>query len=336
MKYAHPIVVVAPLLLLSFALPGAELKFAVQEKTKLSKVFDGKANFHSTSIHMRVDGEDVDSPLGALTVNIEDDVHLELHDEYGALKGGKPVKLKRTFDKVEGKSVQHFEVAEEAGMKPPPDVKQTRASGIEGKTVLFTLGEDGEYKASFEDEKADTKLLEKLEEDMDLRALLPEKSLEADQSWDIDVPALFSVFNVPGGQLKLRAEGEPENDGKLGDEMQENVKGKAKGTYKGSREVDGHKCAVLAIEAQTASHGDRDDSARTPPGGMTGIAVEFDIEGEILWDVEAGHFHSCKLESKSKMTMKSSRKVEHNGESHEIERVTEFEGEYEFSCAVGE
>lgn len=159
--------------------------------------------------------------------------------------------------------------------------------------------------------------------------------MEVGGEFEIDVHEFYSVLHVPGGMLKLKTEDEPEDDGKLGEEMQSNAKGKAKGTYKGVREVDGRKCAVVALEGEVSSHGSKDDSERTPPGGLTEIEVEFSVEGELLWDFEAGHFQSCKLEGKSKMTLKGSRKVEHNGESHAVERITEFEGECEFSSTVG-
>jgi hypothetical protein len=336
MKHALPLSVTVPLLLLSFALPGGELRFAVQEKAKLAKVFDGKVSIHSTSIHMRVDGEDVESPMSALTVHLDDVVHLELRDLYGAPKDGKPATLERSYDKLESKARQHFDLPEDAPMKAPPDLERTRSSGLEGKTVRFTLGEGGEYKAAFEDEKADTDLLEKLEEDMDLRGLLPPGAVEVDKSWEIDIQEFYSVLNVPGGRLKLKSKDEPDDNGALGEQLQDHAKGKAKGTYKGQREVDGHKYAVVALEAEATSEGRTDDSAKSPAGEVTEMKVEHSAEGELLWDSEAGHFHSCKLESKVKMTMKSDRKVEHNGESHEIERVTEFEGECEFTCSIVE
>ena len=335
MKHALPLSVCVPLFLCAFALPGGELRFAVPEKTTLAKVFDDTVRFHSTSIRMRVDGEDVESPLSAVKVQLLDEVHFELHDVYGAPKDGKPATLARTFDKLEGKATQHYELPEDAPMPAPPDLEHERSSGLEGKTVRFTLGEDGEYKAAFEGDKGDEELLLKLQEDMDLRALLPAGAVELDKSWEIDIQAFYSVLNVPGGRLKLKSKDEPEDNGALGEQLEEHAKGKAKGTYKGQREVDGRKCAVVAIEAEATSEGRRDESEKSPAAGVTEIQIEYTVEGELLWDSEAGHFRSCNLTSKIKMTMKSSRKVEHDGESHAIERISEFEGEGEFKCTAG-
>jgi hypothetical protein len=336
MKHALPLSVCVPLFLFSFALPGGELRFAVPEKTKLAKVFDDKIRFHSTGIRMRVDGEDVDSPMSSVKVQLVDEVHFELSDVYGALKDGKPATLERTFDKLEGKATQHFELPEGAAQQGPPDMEHERSSGLEGKTVRFTLGEDGEYKAAFAGDKADEELLEKLEEDMDLRRLLPTGAVEVDKSWEIDIHAFYAVLNVPGGRLKLKSKDEPDDNGALGEQLEEHAKGKAKGTYKGQREVDGHKYAVVALEAEATSEGRRDESEKAPAAGATEMQIEYSVEGELLWDSEAGHIRSCKLESKIKMTMKSSRTIEHNGESHAIERISEFEGEGEFTCKTGD
>lgn len=335
MKFALAPSVTFTLLLLSFALPGGELRLAVAEKTKLAKVFDGKATFHSTDISLKVDGKDVDSPWAGLVVNLEESSHVEVHDLYGAAKKGKPSKLTRTFDKLEGKSKQHLQIPEGAG-EQPPDKDKSRSSELEGKTVVFTLGEDGEYKAAFEDDKGEAALLEKLEQDMDLAGLLPDGAVETDKSFEIDAKALHSVLNLPGGKLKLKTEDEPENDGSLGETLQENAKGKAKGTLKGEREVDGKKYAVVAIEGEIETSGERNDDERKPGAGVTALKVSYTIEGELLWDTESGHFQSCKLTSKVAMTMKNTNSIEAQGEKHELERTTEFEGEVEFTAALGE
>jgi len=335
MKNALSLSVAAALVFASFALPGTELHSSVKEKTKLSKVFEGKINFHSTSMSFKVDGQETEGAPGGIKIHLEESSRVEIGDEYGAPKDGKPSTLKRTFDKLAGKTSQKIELPESAGDHPPTDTSKERKSELEGKTVLFTLGEGGEYKATFADGKGDEDLLKKLEEDMDLRALLPDGAVETDKSWDIDAKAFHSVLNVPGGDLKLEAEGEKDSGNKLGEQLQENAKGKAKGTYKGMREVDGKKYAVVALEAQLKSEGERDETEKNPRAGVTGIEIEYSVEGELLWDVEGGHFHSCKMESKATLKMTNKVSMEHQGEKHELERVTEFDGESVFEATIG-
>ncbi len=334
MKPTLPLSVAATLLLFSFTLPGGELRFAVPEKTRLSKVFDARMALHSTGISMRIDGKDADASMGGVTVHLDQSTHVELHDEYGAPKAGKPTTLKRTFDKLEGKFVQRLELPEGAPEHGPTETTTTRSSELEGKTVVFTLGDEGEYKLAFEDGKGDAGLLLQLEEDMDLRGLLPDGAVEADKSWEIDAKEFHSVLNLPGGELKLKAEGDTDNDTKLSQQLQEHAKGKVKGTYKGQREVDGHKYGVVVFEAELESAGQRENSEKAG-GGTLDLKVACSVEGELLWDGEAGHFHSCKLESKLTLTMTDKRTIEHGGESHEFERTTDFEGEGAFTAELG-
>src|SRR6185436_21075881 len=105
------------------------------------------------------DGNDVDSPMSSVKVHLEQTTHVELHDLYGALKEGRPAKLERSYDKLAGKSVQRIELPEGAGEHGANDTSKTLESDLEGQTVVFTLGEDGEYQASFKGDKGEQALL---------------------------------------------------------------------------------------------------------------------------------------------------------------------------------
>jgi hypothetical protein len=334
MKTTLSIPVVASLFLLSFALPGDSIRFAVKEKSTLSKVFQDDAKFHSTSISVKIDGNDVGEGMDGFKLNFEETSRVEVKDEYVAVKDGKPKKLKRSFDKLDGKSTQHVELPAGAPGGAPEDESKDRSSELQGKTVVFTLDDEGEYKAAYDDGKGDAKLLERLKEDMDLRALLPDGAVETDKSWDIDVKAFHSVLGTPGGDMKLKVADDKDDDSALDDALQENVKGKAKGTYKGKRDVDGHKCAVIALTAELKTEGQKDSNEEGGHDGVMTMKIEYTVEGELLWDTEAGHFRSCTLSSKITLSMKNSLAMEQGSEKHEFERTTEFEGESEFKATV--
>jgi hypothetical protein len=334
MKTTLSISCAASLLLFSFVMPGDQVRFTVKEKTKLSKVFQDDAKFHSTDITIRVDGKDIDGALDGLKINIEESSHVEVTDVYGALKDGKPAMVKRSFDKLNGKSLQHVELPAAAG-HDPIDESKDRSSELESKTVVFTLGDEGDYKAAFEDEKGDAALLEHLEEDMDLRGLLPSGSVEADKSWEIEAKVFNSVVGTPGGDLKLKYADDKKDDSKFDEELRENVKGSGKGTYKGTRDVDGHKCAVIALHAEFKTNGERDEESEDAPGGKMKMEIEYTTEGELLWDLEEGHFHTCSFDSEIKLKLINSMTMEHAGESHTQERITEFEGEGHCKATLG-
>lgn len=320
------------LLLLSAALPGERPRFAVEEKTSLAKVFDGRISLESKSITMKADGKEVESPLDGMKVKLDDSEHVEVQDAYGKLEDGRPARLERSFVKLSGASKQHVELPEGAPGSPPEDQNRERKSELEGKHVVFELA-DGEYKLDFAGEKGEAELLEGLDEDMDLRALLPAKAVDEDQSWEIDAERMYDVLNVPGGEFKLKGEGDRPNARELRRELHKNAKGKAKATFKGMREVEGRKLFVIALEGQLETHGTRDDEEHAQ---SVAFEIEHEFEGELLWDGEQGHFRSCELKSKVSATIKDTRKLEHGGQSHELERTTEFEGEAVFSAKIGE
>jgi hypothetical protein len=326
----------ASLLLLSFALPGDQVRFAVKEKTKLSKVFDDKIALHSTSFSMIVDGEDMAGEMD-FKLSFDEATHVEVTDEYGALKDGKPAKLTRTYDKLGGSSAQKFELPEGMEAGENPNEEKDRSSELEGKTVVFKLDAEGEgYKASFPDDKGDAGLLEDVEEDMDLRGFLPAGDVTEDKSWEIDAKAFNSVLGTPGGDLKIKAKDDKDDDSNLDKQFEDNLKGKGKGTYKGKRDVDGHSCAVIALEAEFKTQAKDDKSGEGGHNGVKTITLDYTIEGELLWDIEAGHFHKCTLTSKVGMTMKDALVMQAPDGKHEMEQVVEFEGEGEFTAAIGD
>jgi hypothetical protein len=336
MKTTLSIACGASLLLFSFVLPGDQVRFAVKEKTKLTKVFEDKTTLHSTSFSMTVDGNDMGGEMPDFKLSFEETSRVEVSDLYGALKDGLPSKLTRTYDKLGGKSVQKFELPE--GMETHGDNNQEkeRSSELEGKTVVFKLNDDGDgYKAAFPDDKGDADLLKKLEEDMDLRGFLPKGDVAADKSWEIEAKVFNGVLGTPGGDLKLKTKDDKDENPDVDQQFEDNLKGKGKGTYKGTRDVDGKKCAVIALEAELKTEAKDDKSAEGGHNGIKTIGLEYSVEGELLWDVEEGHFLKCTLSSKVKMSMKDELSMDTEEGKHELVQTAEFEGEAEFTAEIG-
>ncbi len=336
MKTNLSIACAASLFLFSFALPADQVRFAVKEKTKLAKVFDDKTLLHSTSFSMTVDGNDVGEGMPEFKLTYEEKTHVEVSDEYGALKDGKPTKVTRSYDKLGGSTQQKLEGSEDMGGHDDGNEEKERSSELEGKTVVFKLNDEGDgYKADFADGKGDADLLKRLEEDMDLRGFLPSGEVAADKSWEIDAKVFNSVLGSPGGDLKIKTKDDKDDDSALEQQFEDNAKGKGKGTYKGKREVDGHKYAVIALEAELKTEAKDDKTGEGGHSGLKTISLEFAVEGELLWDVEEGHFHKCTLSSKVKMTMKDQLSMDTEDGKHELEQTAEFEGDAEFTAEIG-
>lgn len=219
-------------------------------------------------------------------------------DELSSVVKSRPAKLVRRFESL----AQSDETSVESGGESESAVTKFE-SALEGRSVRFTWDDEcGEYEREFvlaKDEKGsatDEELLAGLVEDLDLRGMLPKAPVEPGDTWDVDVRALDRLFR-PGGDLHLLAS----DDEGEGQDFERHIDAAIDATLKGSvtakfasvREVDGRKCAVIAIEGRSTANGDFDDDEL---GGVT-IELSSEAEGEIVWDVAAGHVVSASLEA---------------------------------------
>lgn len=313
----------------AFVAPGDSLAFHVEAKTKLTKTFASKLELHSTEMSITFDGQDAHGGMEGPKIGLTDEEHIEVTDEYVAVGDGRATKLKRTFDKLEGKSSQSVQPPE--GMEgDPSDETKEKSSPLEGKSVAFAWKDD-EWNATWpEGEKGDDDLLEKLDGDLDFAGFLPGKSVADGDTWDLDAK-LFNKVLSPGGRLHLdekKGEGEEgSEDDKIQDTIEENLGGKASATYKGVREVEGVKLSVIEVKAELRSSGTIDEDE-----GKAAIEATMDLEGEVLWDAKAGHLRSFKLSGKMSFSMESTRSMEFGDESHEFSQKVRFEGDLEHTA----
>ncbi|HEV8113471.1 MAG TPA: hypothetical protein VGR31_11915 [Planctomycetota bacterium] len=320
----------------SLARISDEPRFAVEAKSSVSKSFETTVHLASTRFHVSIAGEDEPSDeMGDVSIALDNFERIELTDEYVAMGKDRPAKLKRTFDKLSGTQKQVAKGPE--GAESSPDDERKEESPLEGKSVLFTWNEDAsKFDATFVDGKGDEKLLAELVEDTDFRAFLPKGKVAKDEGWDVD-PKSFDTILAPGGDLKLDAppkEGEEadESEGDLGAEIRKHLDGKVHATWKGVRDEDGHKVGIIALTAELESEGDLESKAKEAP--KVGFKAAFDLEGELAWDLAAGHFRSFRSSGKARLSTKSSAKLELGEESVEMSQEVDFEGEFTFKASA--
>ena len=314
----------------AFVAPADTLAFKVEPKAKLSKTFEMKLEMRSTEMSMTFDGEDQSGGMGMPEITVTNEEKLEFTDEYGAIADGHPTKLVRTFDEVAGKSGQQFEAP--AGMEMEGGEESSeQSSALQGKRVAFTLKDD-EWSAAWpEGEKGDDELLEKLDADLDFVGFLPKKPVSDGDTWELDVKLMKSVMS-PGGELHLKDEGEDEDseqDEQLKRAIEDNLAGKTTATYKGKREEGGVEVFVIEIKSDLTSKGEMDQGE-----GKAAIESGFELEGEVLWNVKAGHLHAYKLAGKMHFKMDSTNEIDFGGETHEMSQKIRFEGEIEYTAKV--
>lgn len=327
MNHAQRLLVLPITALLGLALaPAADtLDFHVASKSKLSKTLEMKVEVESTSFDISLGGEKLDG-VPTPTIRIAQDETVRVIDEYETVADGRATKFVRKYDELSGNELQGVTPPEGAPGEPREETKEKK-SDLQGQSVVFTWHDD-EYKAAWaEGSKGDDDLLADLTASYDFTEFLPGKSVSSGDTWDLGKEQFERLFS-PSGELGLKADKEDDEDD-MGDEYLENLAGKGKATYKGLRESGDAKLAVIAIEAELRTHGTKERDE-----GESELAIELDIEGEILWDVKAGHLHSFDFDCKAAVTQTITGSVETPNGKQEVEQKIEFAGKQTLKGSV--
>ena len=325
---AAPLVILPALL--AHRTPLAKLRFAPAAGTKLTRTFENKTEFSLDNLSLKVNGQDSMKPEVEMTMT--QNQKLVVSDEFVKVQEGAPKVLRRKFDDLGSQMALDAKI-EIMGQSQDQNKTGKGASSLTGKTVVFTWDEESKsFKTAFD----------------------PAEEKPGDE-WDVDVAGLASVI-APGGELKIKPEekaasespmgmGDMGGMGAISDWLGDSLSGKAKAKFTGMREVGGHSYAVISLEVKAKGSKDltelvKAEIEKSAKEGMTmeteSVAVEFEIsgEGELLWDVEAGHAHSFDFSGPSSARMEIGMKIEVQGQKMQIEQGTELSGTMTLKFAI--
>jgi hypothetical protein len=313
--------------LLALVAPAGErLHSKIAGGTTLVRTFEQEAELSLTEMKFELDGESND--VGETPeYQLHDVEKLEVTDR--VVDGGeeRPLKLERTFDTIHGERVNKGGEGEDETVE--------RTSKLESLKVLFTWNEDdGRYAMEFPGGEGDSALLEPLEEDLDLRGFLPKKEVGEDDTWKVDAKVFNRVF-TPGGVHMLQADEEKNANEKLDRALEENADGDCTATFKGTREEDGVKVGVIAFEAKVRSEGEQDDEALPDMEGATSktrVAVQYELKGELLWDLAGGHLKS--FEASGTATVDFTKQFGSPDGEHSMTQTMVFSGKVGYTGTV--
>ena len=193
--------------------------------------------------------------------------------------------------------------------------------------------EEQDYEIAFADEGEDEDaLLEGLFEDMDLRAFLPEDEVSEGDSWDID-PIEFRLANSPGG-VDFVGDDEDQAEEELEDDLDEAMDGDFTGTLRGTREEGGRRVAVIGLELELETSAEQTVD-REEGEVLLEVAATFELEGELLWDLEGGHLAGLELDGTLEMReAETSIFVAPNDVEYEVVQTMEMSGDYRIAVQV--
>ena len=317
---------------LAFALApvAEEPSFHAAEGTELVRTFTSETVLELDDMSVTLDGND--HTFGEPELSLEGASTRVVADVFGPPGEGRPQRLVRTFQTLEGNQVESSTMPSgESG------TEQTASSSeLEDRVVAFVWDEDeGEYSVAFDDDgEEDGELLEGLVEDMDLRLFLPGEEVGEDDSWDVDVAA-FRRINTPGG-VNLVDEGseDPERELEFERALDRGVDGELTATFRGLRDEAGRRVAVIAIEAEIETEAeqpqDRDDREV-----IVIVSLSYDMQGELLWDMQGGHLFSFELSGAVEyVRVEESVFIGPNGDEFEVVQTMSLSGDHRVEATV--
>jgi hypothetical protein len=325
--------------LFAFALKGDQVAFAPGDGTSVSKALTFESTFYIDDIVMSMDGEELPAEMmgEAMDEGLLISAAISVTDEYVKTAEGKVLTLLRTYD----------ELSLEAG--PESEAETVDEFGeLEDSTVEFKWDEEeDEFLKSYHESEGDEDLLENLDIDMDFLRLLPDDEVAVGDTWEVDGERLETIF-MPGGMPA----GSPDEEGS--EEMAELFKEEMEAQfeeafdefvinckYVGSREEDGVTFGEIAFKFDGEASIDLSEliqSAIDMQGAEMGIEadvvatidLEFEGEGILLWNLDAGHVASFEMKGDITVLADVEADVEVMGESHSMVMSAEVSGEAEW------
>jgi hypothetical protein len=236
-------------------------------------------------------------------------------DEYLAVDAGRPQALRRTFRNVEGNGKINLT----GGRGRIEERVQTRCP-LEGQVVTYTwVPEENDYGRTYDHLYGEEQLLLELRGDTDLVALLPDGEVEVGATWILDPSAMKDAL-APSGNLGsvpvkpgfFSRMFEVGVGGDLADVLGRELTGSARATLVAVRTVDGRRLAEVGLELTLASERDRTlayltgmpDEERREASSLQRVVLTWNFNGEgvLLWDLDAGHAASLRIEGHESVT----------------------------------
>jgi hypothetical protein len=294
----------APLALASR--PADTLSYTPREGLVLQRVLTLETDLELEDSTLEVDGNDLSEMAGGFEIALEVNQQIEVTDSYGRVTDGHPTALRRTFDTIS--SSTHVSTSDP--INGSTENTAPLVSELEGATVLFTRGDDGQYEAAYAGEgSGNPDLLAGLSAEIDMADMLPGREVAPEESWTLPRSFLRQVL-LPAGNLSLHAEEGPASEFDISPaDIIDGIAGEATATYAGTRTEDGVQVAVIRLAVK--AHGARDMTEKSgamldkmhenmPPGTEAeleafDVEMEYDLEGELHWDLENGLPHSLEM-----------------------------------------
>lgn len=309
------------------------MSFAPEAGSEVRRTLSTVVDVEMTDMSVSQGGVEVPLPEG-LEITFSYSEEVSVVDRFGAIEDDRMVGLNRKFETVS---------ANNSTSSPEGELDVALASELEGASVVFNWdGDESAYSIAFaEEEEGDADLLEDLEFDMDAAFLLPREGVEEGSTWQLD-PGYVQRITELAGDLNLEPEEEAEEDlvQELIEEASDNMDGEFEATFVGFTDEDGVRVAEISLAGEVSGEAEGSDTLETEtPDGQTievesdaNVVLTNDVEGTLLWNVEAGRMHSLVFSNDMSIQTSINQTVEAFGVESQQELT--LEGNHELTVEV--
>jgi len=330
-------------LLVAFGARGEKLAFAPEDGTSLDKELSMEVSLYVEDLSMIVDGQDMGGMMmGELDEALSFNVLIGVTDEFVKSANGKPLELLRTYNELSAEGGTESERESADGFDE-----------LEDSTVSFKWNEEeGEYVKSFHESEGEEELLENLEVDMELLALLPDGEVSEGDTWEMDGSKALSLF-APGGFPSGGGEGDDEVMEIISQELEsqfdeafedfsiectykgmqedgENSYGEIAFEFEGEGAIDLSELLMQMIDLQAEGAEIEIDADIT-----AGLDLTFKGLGTLLWDPKTGHLHTYEMSCEMTLLADVMAAIDVMGQSQEFEASAELSGSGAWTMTTG-
>jgi hypothetical protein len=314
MKLLTATLILAP----AFLVPGgAALSTEYKTDRALKMEIESTLKMETTSMEITRDGEPMQGGGGGGASEVR---HKEVHvDKVLAVKDGKPTKVRRTFETLNGKTSMTIQ---------DNPVERENECPLEGVTLEIKRDDDGKVDVGAVEGKApDGKELEHHVPENFLDGLLPDGDKKVDATWDLDSDAIKRALRLdvsealyprperPEGGGEGEGRGRGRRGGMRGGGGNLNFLGNAEWHGKAKlvatdKDVDGKPCAVIELKLEASGDlpepemggGRRGRMFEPTLGALPAVKSTYDVtlEGKFLFSTQAKRPVSLDLDGSAK------------------------------------
>ncbi len=235
-------------------------------------------------------------------------------DRYQECGDGLPLRLERTYTDLGGGGKVTLQRGQQ---RRQSEERAVAASPLRDRRVEFTwIPAERDWARAWLRDDAEESWLAGLRGDIDLLMLLPQGPVAPGETWEPPIEAARAVLAPGGNHLITPSKGNPLGrsievgvGGDYAEVLGPELAGRMLARFTGTREEDGRRLAVIEVEIQgLRSLAERDEiwrismpaEEKKERARLLSVLLEYtlDAEGELLWDLEAGHFRSVQLSGK--------------------------------------